>query len=46
MKSNKEQIKELKSQIQDLKDKLEYERELKNNYRFFWLDVKEMYKNK
>jgi|TARA_B100001250_G_C19674310_1_gene732934 hypothetical protein len=44
--TKKEQIKELKNEIEDLKYKLEYERELKNNYRTFWLDVKEMYKNK
>ena len=45
MKSNKEQIKELKSQIQDLKYKLEYTREVRDAYKTFWLDTKEMYKN-
>ena len=44
--TKKEQIKELKNQIDDLKDKLEWEREVKNNYRTFWLDTKEMYENK
>jgi len=46
MRTEKEQIKELKNQIEDLKHKLEYTREAKNVYREFWLDTREMYKNK
>lgn len=44
--TKKEQIKELKSQIQDLKYKLEYTREVRDAYKTFWLDTKEMYENK
>jgi len=44
--TKKEQIKELKKQIEDLKYKLEYTREVKNAYREFWLDTKKMYETK
>ena len=38
--TKKEEIRELKKEVEDLKDKLEYEREIKEAYRTFWLDTK------
>ena len=35
-----EDIRTLKKEVEDLKAKLEYEREIKEAYRTFWLDTK------
>ena len=40
LQTKKEEIRELKKEVEDLKDKLEYEREVKKAYRTFWLDTK------
>ncbi len=38
-------IKELKQEIELLQEKLKYEREIKNAYKTFWIDIKK-YVNK
>ena len=38
--SKVEYIKELKQEIEILEGKLKYEKEIKNAYKTFWLDIK------